>query len=161
MKKLLSLLLVAWCCGLVAQPVKIYFVDPGTVCPGDTLSVFFTWDYSPGATQFNVHSNSINQILSVSNSTFHTLPKSLVGMDTVYMIKMKMHPAHALGPGQISTDWVNVQPIYFMCSDPTGIGQNTPNVPYHTYRNERGEFVEPRVGELLYRDDRVKVLFTH
>lgn len=162
MKKLLIIFMAVCLVGLLrAQPVQIYFADPGTLCPGDTLDIYFTWNYAPGMTQFNIHSNSIGQAQQVVNSTFYGLQKALVGVDTVYKIRIKTNANHALGPGTISTDWVNTMPLYFMCkpSDPTGVDSWGADKKWR-YQNMNGEWVEPRVGDLLRREDGVKVLIT-
>jgi hypothetical protein len=114
MKKTITLLLLFAVIGLKAQ-FSIYYISSPLLCPGDTISILFMWKNAPAQCQFNIAQGVNNQIHSVNGFTFHTLPKSLIESDTIYMIKFKTSNSFQLGIANVSTNWVNTTPIYFIC----------------------------------------------
>lgn len=154
MKKLFTLLALLTALVSFSQPVKIYFVNPGILCPGDTITIQFIWDQSPGTTHFIIQTSTINQIHSEPNVNFYSLPKTLVGIDTVYTFKLQTHPSLPLGSAVISTDFVNTVPIYFFC-DETGIEEFELDKSTPIYRNGMtGEIIEAPVPNMFIIEQR-------
>lgn len=132
------------------QPVKITMVNPGILCPGDTMNVYFTWNNSIGLTNFNMNCSLMNQIWSEQNNSFYSLPKFIVNIDTVYLIKLFTHSFWASGFSALSTDLINTIPVYFnYCLLSTGISvQNLSQEPA-TYYDLNGSLTKPQPGRVL------------
>lgn len=98
-----------------AQKVSIYYVNPGMLCPGDTISIMFTWDNKLGYANFFIYGIGQTSINNVLTSSFYSLPKVLIGTDTVYLIKIKTLSTFGIGPATVASDLVNTKPIWFLC----------------------------------------------
>lgn len=131
------------------QPIRIELINPGSICPGDTLNVYFKWDNSPGSTNFILLCSSANQIWNYNNDSFYSLPKTLVGGDTLYEVKLFTYSFWTLGISTLSTDFVNTTPIYFNFCDTTGIPTQNLSEEAKTYLDFYGNTVKPQRGELL------------
>ncbi len=149
MKTKITTFIIALILSLSAQSqiVTFYNVTPYELCPGDTLYVHFRWNhtYSPNV-QFNISPSPGGigaQIVSCNTNDFYYLPKTLVGSDTVYLLKIKTHYAIAVGPAGLSTDWVNQTMIRFRSCGRGGAGGRA------VYRDMNGREIEKRYGEII------------
>lgn len=130
MKKIILILFV--CLQARSSNINILWVQPTQVCPGDTLSIWFTCSDLNGTSNFCLGGNNMNQIWACNNNTFVTLPKALVGNDTIYMIKFQIPPFFNTGFASISPDWVNKTPLFIGC-ETTGLESNYPDRPKPIY----------------------------
>lgn len=112
---LLAFFILSSCVPAPAQKITIFYVSPVQICAGDTLKVWFTWDGVPGGYQFNMKGDTINQIWSVGSNVFAGLPKSVIGSDTVYLIKFRTPIWWPNGWAQVSSDWQTNWPVLFNC----------------------------------------------
>lgn len=150
MKKLLTTILGLLSIGLSAQTMQItiYDLTPSELCPGDTLHVMFKWNNIPASyMQFNILPSPGGiggQIASYNTNTFYSLPKTIVGSDTIYYIKIKTHTGHAIGQAGIGTDWINLTPFYFKkCTN----GPRSRSQSVRTIIGNKGMTLEYNEGE--------------
>ncbi len=148
MKTLLTiLLLVSLTAG--AQNTKLKDVNPKQLCAGDTIRIDFTYNGVPGAYQFNMEGPTQNHIWSLYGSSFYSLPKQLVGTDTVYTVKLATPIWWPNGTTNVSLDWTNEVPVLFKCTI-TGTAELDTMVPVTpSYFDLNGQPTQPTVGELL------------
>lgn len=94
MKKLMLLsAIIMFSCLKLQSQIKLIDVDP-IVCPGDSIWADFKWDNKSGVTNFRIdyviNASPIGaHIWSKDNSDFTKLSKKLLGLDTIYTIKLK------------------------------------------------------------------------
>jgi len=91
MKTIICIILATLSLAVKSQSVFIYSISPYTVCPGDSLTVKFTWDSSPWAVNFNLkyNNNTINT-WNIQSGSIYSLTKYKLGVDTIYSIKIKI-----------------------------------------------------------------------
>jgi len=130
-----------------AQKVSIYYVYPGTLCPGDTLSIMFTWDNQPGYANFFIYGIGATSINNVNTNDFYSLTKVLIGNDTVYTYKIKTLPSFGIGPATVATDLVHTTPIWFICP-PTALMKYGQTETQPTYTPFYGPILIEQTGNI-------------
>ncbi len=167
MKKLITSILLAITLNLSSQEFLIYYVQPAKVCQGDTLHVYLVWDNN-----HRYSSALFLTLVSVSNPTttvtymkptilLSHLPKTMIGTDTIYHLKVRIPLSFPLGQATISPDLVTRTPLDIIeCV--TGIREEELNGVEPIYYDFYGNRIEKRKGEMIIEQRgryRVKVLY--
>ena len=120
--------------------VKILDFNPKNPCPGDSLSVTFSYS-APVAFQFNVFTATINAI-------FSTL---YPGGDSA-IIKFKLQPFLSIGQATISTGpAISAQSRTLFLCDAVGILElESNNTKELVYFDLQGNRIEKRTNELIF-----------
>ncbi len=129
--------------------VIIYTILPtGNVCPGDTLTVFFRWNNAMGFTTFRlVPQFGQQQGWTYANAQFYQLPKTLIGVDTIYEIKLDTWVTFPLGLANMTPDLITYWPMNFACDVGIKEEELDPKIPI--YYDIYGNRIQPRNNELL------------
>ena len=120
-----NLTILAVLVALIANSqIKVDSVIPTRLCPGDSITIFYTWDGTPGLYQFDMDGQNHDYIWQVNSNTFAN-----------GKIKFKTPFWWNGGITKISTDWTNSFPIEFC--ERTGISEYELN-PNATYKQVYG-----------------------
>jgi hypothetical protein len=153
MKKTIIFLLIAIVMGIRAQVATITEVTQ-SVCPGESITVKFKWDQSPGVTDFRLDYIENNGVLAASiwsknNSAFYSLPKFIFGQDTVYEIELSTESWYPTGLANISCSPINNFLVTLECISPVGIKELEHEQLAPIYFDLLGNRIEKRHGDLI------------
>jgi hypothetical protein len=155
MKKMITTMLLVASMAMGAQTMTLTAVTPNRACPGDTLSVSFKFNGTPGVYQFNMACSSLNKIWSRNSNLFYGLPKVVVNGDTVYTIKLATDGFWPNVVSMVTLDWVSGFSVDFNCGTTTGLSPEVELVPRTlqgqetVYYDMLGNVIKPRFNEVL------------
>lgn len=148
MKSIITIL-IALTLSVKSQSVFIYSITP-MVCPGDSLIVGCIWDGVSGTTTFNLMTSPAT-IWYYPNAFFTSSPYTMVGVDKVYRIKLKVPNTVQIGTYIFKAN-ENEKTVKIGCD--VGIeeyGLNSLNTTEKiSYFDLNGKWIfKPNVGELV------------
>lgn len=141
-------LIMLWSCLITAQ-VKIQKVD-NWVCPGDSLHIEFTYNYTEGICNFTAILPNLGMIWSRPYSSFTSLKKRLEG-DTVYTAVFYIDHSFGICTMTVGIDWSHTKETYLYCLPTTGLEENSKNESQFEFYDLYGNRVEKQFNTVLIR----------